>query len=299
MFYTWDRLKLLKQYCQQIPHYVGRNFMSRQDDIKRLIINNSRRLQKLKEQLAFEGTSADPKISMEIEDIETEIEKLQAKLKEIEDKNQANIEAIKNQKGSIDEDGQFIPDEQTLSPPLPEFNPHLLEALDEPSGTVSLRDKFYIERKDDTLLKNQVIKRRSITTIRASRQTGKSSLLIRGLHHARQNGVKVIRLDLQEIDETDLHSLEIFLRALAEFIADEFSLDSAKVAEAWERSLAAKRKLTRFMQTNLLSKSDGPIVLALDEADRLLQTKPTFTLISLVSFALGTTKGPLTTDGKS
>ena len=56
--------------------------MSHSDDITKLIFANNRRLQKLKEQKALQGSSADPKIIIEIEDIEAEIEKLQAELNE-------------------------------------------------------------------------------------------------------------------------------------------------------------------------------------------------------------------------
>lgn len=59
--------------------------MSRQDDIEKLIFNYSRRLQKLKEQLALHGSSTDPKILIEIEDTETAIDNLQIKLENIKD----------------------------------------------------------------------------------------------------------------------------------------------------------------------------------------------------------------------
>jgi predicted nucleic acid-binding Zn-ribbon protein len=54
--------------------------MSRRDEIEALITTHQRRLQKLNEQLAYEGKSADPKVSMEIEDIETKITELQLEL---------------------------------------------------------------------------------------------------------------------------------------------------------------------------------------------------------------------------
>jgi hypothetical protein len=54
--------------------------MARHAETEKLIINHNRRLQKLKEQLALQGISADPKISLEIEDIEAEIAQLQASL---------------------------------------------------------------------------------------------------------------------------------------------------------------------------------------------------------------------------
>lgn len=54
--------------------------MSREDDLKELIVQHKRRLQKLREQQAREGISADPKIFIEIEDIEVTIAALQAEL---------------------------------------------------------------------------------------------------------------------------------------------------------------------------------------------------------------------------
>jgi len=59
--------------------------MSRKDDIKKLIANCERRLQKRKEQQALFGLDTPPHILTEIEDIETEIEKLQTELEALKD----------------------------------------------------------------------------------------------------------------------------------------------------------------------------------------------------------------------
>ncbi len=59
---------------------IWRANMSRKEDIKKLIVNHRRRLQKLKEQQALQGLAIDPKILLEIEDIETKIEELQTEL---------------------------------------------------------------------------------------------------------------------------------------------------------------------------------------------------------------------------
>lgn len=59
--------------------------MSRQVEIIELIHANNRRLQKLKLQKAEQGQSVDPKIVIEIEDIETALRELKAELKKIED----------------------------------------------------------------------------------------------------------------------------------------------------------------------------------------------------------------------
>jgi hypothetical protein len=54
--------------------------MTRQDQVRELIDIYERRLQELKKKQAMEGLSGDPKISLEIEDIEAEIEKLKTEL---------------------------------------------------------------------------------------------------------------------------------------------------------------------------------------------------------------------------
>jgi len=60
--------------------------MPKLDEIEKLITNYNRRLQKLKEQKALYGISVDPKIPLEIEDIEAEIAELQAELQNLVEK---------------------------------------------------------------------------------------------------------------------------------------------------------------------------------------------------------------------
>jgi hypothetical protein len=56
--------------------------MQSQEDVKRLIHMNSRRLQLLKEQKAYKGVSVDPSVTMEIEDLEVELQRLEHQLEE-------------------------------------------------------------------------------------------------------------------------------------------------------------------------------------------------------------------------
>lgn len=63
------------------------------DEINRLIRNHRRRLQILKEQEALQGISVDPKILLEIEDIETKILELQSQLDELVKEDETNIPA--------------------------------------------------------------------------------------------------------------------------------------------------------------------------------------------------------------
>jgi hypothetical protein len=57
--------------------------MSTAEDIQKLIINHTRRLQKLEERQALEGISVDPAVSIEIEDIRTKIDSLKTELQAV------------------------------------------------------------------------------------------------------------------------------------------------------------------------------------------------------------------------
>ena len=169
------------------------------------------------------------------------------------------------------EDGASLADSGTLSPPLPEFDPRVLAALEAPGGVVKLRDKFYIERLADQHLQREITKRGTTTTIRAARQTGKSSLLVRGVNHARQQGAQVVTVDLQRLDTERLASSDLFLRDFAELIVRKLRLDVAEVEKAWRSSLGPQYKLTYLMEDYILPEIADSLVLALDEVDRLLQ----------------------------
>lgn len=68
------------------------------EGIERLIANNRRRWQKLKEKKALLGSSADPSLDIEIEDIEAAIEELQTDLETLEN-NDVNEESQANAAG--------------------------------------------------------------------------------------------------------------------------------------------------------------------------------------------------------
>ncbi len=172
----------------------------------------------------------------------------------------------------ISEDGRLIARDAASPPPLPAFDPRFLKELVVPGGAVKLRDQFYIERKADAHLKDQIIKWGTTTTIRAPRQTGKTSLLMRGIHYARQQGNNVVLLDFQSFSSAQLSSFDLFLQEFAQSVCDELDLDEETVEQAWRGSRSSTKKLTRFMEQQVLPACEHPIVLAMDEADSLLQT---------------------------
>ena len=171
----------------------------------------------------------------------------------------------------ISEDGRPLASAESLNAPLPEFDPRCLEELTAPGGAMTMRDRFYIERTADARLKRELLRQGTTTTIRAARQTGKSSLLVRGIHHAR-NQAKIVHLDMQGVDRDHLESADTFLYYLAGLFIRKLRLEPQELEAAWRSSLGAQDKLSALMEDYILPESGGLVVLALDEADRILDT---------------------------
>ena len=167
---------------------------------------------------------------------------------------------------SYSEDGRALYSPEEEGQPLSKFDPRL---LDEPGGSIRLGDLFYVERNSDEKLRRTIIKKGETITIRASRQTGKSSLLARGIFYA-QKETNIVYLDLQSIEHEAFDSADRFLKYFASAITRKLRLDEGAVAKIWEERLGPQDKLVKVMEEHILPQSDRLIILAMDEADRLL-----------------------------
>lgn len=163
--------------------------------------------------------------------------------------------------------------EHLPSTPSPYADPRFVESLREPSGAIGPGSRFYVEREGDERLRRELCKPSgTTTTIRAPRQTGKSSLLFRGIAQAKAQGCRVAFLDLQLVSDCDLQTLDTFLWYFVNTISAELGLDPTEGERIWQSSLGAPDKTTRFFQECVLARTDERIVLSIDEADRLLRT---------------------------
>lgn len=153
--------------------------------------------------------------------------------------------------------------------PLPIFDPRAL--LEAPRGAVRLKSKFYVERKGDDDLQRQMQGAGTTTTIMASRQMGKTSLLARGVRQARDAGQHVVYIDFQRVSQSYLSTLDNLLRYFADEIAMRLLQPAASVEAVWSSTRSAQDKLTTYLERQVLPQVDAPILLAIDEADRLLE----------------------------
>jgi hypothetical protein len=160
-----------------------------------------------------------------------------------------------------------------ITPPRSAADPRFVESLRDPSGATRLKSEFYLQREGDERLHRELGKAYgTTTTIRAPRQTGKSSLLIRGVAQAQAQGSRAALIDLQPADETYFESLDSFLRYFVTAMLAKLRLDTTEIEKAWRSALGASDKATYVLEDHILTQFDGKIILAIDEADRLLRT---------------------------
>lgn len=157
--------------------------------------------------------------------------------------------------------------------PLPYADPKFIASLAEPTGAVATSDPIYVERKADEVVKRELSKERGATiTIRAPRQSGKSSLLFRGVKFAEDKGNYSIFINFQTLESPYIQNIDVFLRYLATEIATNSGFDIAIINKYWHNNTPAAQNITNLLRKEILPRVQSKITLAIDEADKLLNT---------------------------
>ena len=139
--------------------------------------------------------------------------------------------------------------------------------FEEPSGTVALDSLNYIKRKDDQKCYDNLLQRYSLIRIKAPRQYGKTSLLARLIFEAKKKDYTVVSFNFQEFDIPLLGNLEELLSFICDIVAYELEME-IQISPRIVGRLTPKLKATKYMEI-ILSKLDKPLLLAIDEADKL------------------------------
>jgi len=107
-------------------------------------------------------------------------------------------------------------------------------SFEEPEGTVPLNSPFYVERPPIESESNEtIIRDGALIRIKAPRQMGKTSLLTRILHHAKQQKYRTAYVSFQEGDEKVFADLDQLLRWFCTSITTELKLPN-KLDDYWQ-----------------------------------------------------------------
>lgn len=150
-------------------------------------------------------------------------------------------------------------------PPLP------VAELELPGGTIQLASRFYVQREPwESRSLEQMGKNAGLIRIKAPRQMGKTSLLARICHRAKEQGYRTATLDFLETDETIFEDLTVFLKRFCALISRKLGISPRKVTEFWDEELfGPKENCNDYFEQHILADLTVPLFLGLDELDRL------------------------------
>lgn len=161
------------------------------------------------------------------------------------------------------------PRNQPVSPSTQVATERLL--FESASGAVPLDSTYYITREVDQAFHWAVARRESILLLTGPRQTGKTSLLARGLQEARAAGSRVVLTDLQSFSAAEFADSSTFFIALAGTLADQLNFP-VWPRDVWRPERGPSLNLRRYLLREVLSRLEEPLIWGLDETDRLFPT---------------------------
>ncbi|MDJ0676305.1 MAG: AAA-like domain-containing protein [Calothrix sp. MO_167.B42] len=145
--------------------------------------------------------------------------------------------------------------------------------LEMPSGTMDTESPFYVERPADVkALRTITQSGKGVTiVIKGARQVGKSSLLIHIMNAAQKAGKQFAFLDFQQFSQAALRDADLFFRRFCFWLTDVLEMED-QLEEYWNPDLGNNRCCTRYMGRYILQALGKPLVLAMDEVDKVFDS---------------------------
>ncbi|MEY2855765.1 MAG: hypothetical protein RLZZ74_74 [Cyanobacteriota bacterium] len=146
-----------------------------------------------------------------------------------------------------------------------------ISALELPNTPVPLDSALYVQRPPiETLAYEEIVKPGALIRIKASKNMGKTSLVMRISAQAQARGYRTVRLNLLQADDSVLSNLERLLRWFCANITLQLGIESL-LNDYWDADLGFKVSCTTYLQGYILGQLDSPLVVTLDEVNRLFK----------------------------
>ncbi|MBW4565903.1 MAG: AAA-like domain-containing protein [Mojavia pulchra JT2-VF2] len=127
----------------------------------------------------------------------------------------------------------------------------------------------YIERPPiESHCYETIVQPGSLLRIKASKRMGKTWLINNIIHQAQKQNYITVRLSLLLADGTVLKNLDEFLRWFCVVVCRQMKL-TPQLDDYWEKGLGSNYNCTLYFEEHLLAQIDRPLVLCLDEVDRI------------------------------
>lgn len=181
------------------------------------------------------------------------------------------LEAISN-RNTLEDENEELSDSDYGEKKNNNDRPFPLASLRLGDQDIPTASTYYIERKNENTFIELIHAPGSLLRIRGPRQYGKTSMLNRIVTYAQQLDFHVAHVDFQFMTEATLRNLDSLLQAFCLEILDDLDLElDDHLKEYWDEidDMDPNMKIRRFIKRNILKKLDKPLLLALDEVDKV------------------------------
>ena len=144
------------------------------------------------------------------------------------------------------------------------------DKLSFPEGAIPANSPLYQSRENiESVCHKVVLKPASLIRIKAPMLMGKTSLIVNILASAQSHNYQTVYLDLANVEKNILTDLDKFLRWLSFMVGKQLGLAN-QLDSYWDLAiLGSNSNCTAYFEEYLLPTTNCPVVLALDEVDRL------------------------------
>lgn len=156
-----------------------------------------------------------------------------------------------------------------IASPTPRPNPPFTSVF--PSGPIAIDSPFYIPRPPiETQVCDEICKPGALVRVKAPKEMGKTSLLLRVLDHAEKQGYLTVYLNLEQMDRAICANLNRFLRSLCASMTRQLQLEP-KLDDYWDDDIGSKVSCTLYLRQHLLEQLKTPLVLVFDELNQIFE----------------------------
>lgn len=140
-----------------------------------------------------------------------------------------------------------------------------------PTGPLQLNSRVYVERPPiEDLAYAAIAQPGSLLRIKAPKQMGKSSLLIRIAEQAHILGYQTCKIDFLQAEEACFASLDSLLRWFCRLSTLQLGI-IADLDDWWDAEIGSKVSCTIYFENVLLKQLNQPLVLIVNEVNRIFE----------------------------
>lgn len=140
-----------------------------------------------------------------------------------------------------------------------------------PSGSIPLDSRFYVEHHClEKQIYQEISKPGALVRIKAPREMGKTSLLLRIMEYAKEQEYRTVSLNLEQVDEAILNNTHRLLRWLCAHVTEELELQP-QLDDYWDEDIGSKVSCSLYFRGYLLEQIDTPLILVLDEVNQIFE----------------------------